>query len=515
MKNLLAAKNLLAVLVVVFLVLAAVASTPQTDARWAATYDLGLEPVTLQASFPETTTSFDVRASIAGNRTVVPGQGTDPLDNVVPASVEYTASVLNLGPGDATDLTMTVAVPLAQNLDLVGVAPPSGVTCDASQAAAPQPGHQDHGLVVCSAPGPLVAGDSYAVVVSLVASQALSVPELVATIVVSSPASAGTDSTASWLLSSDAPSCPAGSYFDASTTSCVDPRAPTGGDGGVPPGPTNPMCTDGVMNYDVPPTEAVQSIARTYLNPLTGALSPTSGAGLVAGRWSQYVTPDAIFQDQDVSYQVTVAAPQPWVNRARTAPFSALQVSVPGGTIPSAAGNVWTGSPMTVTPSLLEHPFNVSISVDRANGLASDAYYMIPAVVVLMIDITDSSGSTRTERGYFVTKPLHQGSVTNYTCTTGVAVGGVTLWSWTASELEAIGWSVSIEILLESSSEPTSAAAAPSEQSGVVLEQGQVGKKSDVSAAEGLVDGPQTQEPPAGPTTGGGPVVAETLPGTS
>ena len=660
-------KRLLAALVAGLVVLAVAASTQQTDARWSASRDLGLAPVTLRIEVPEpqNPASFDVRAAMSGNRTVVPGLGADPADNVVPADVVYTASVLNLGPDDATDLTLAIDVPLVQNLDLVAVTPPTGVVCDTSQASVPQHGGQ-HGLVTCTVPGPVAADDAVAVTVAMRASQALAVAEFTASVTVSSPreaAGAQGNNTASWLLSSPnklidlslhkagpasviagknavytltvknepvgaetsqadpptvvdtlpagvtflpstvtgspsppwcvadgqtvtcqvpqtiasgasvtiplgvqfdaslggttvtntatvhnaptnvdpdpslanntwtattavaedhgAQSCPSGWYFDIFTMSCVDPSAPVGGGdgpgGGLPPSPANPLCTDGSMNYDIPPMELAQSIPQTYLNPSTGALSTTSGTGLVAGRWSQYVTPGAIFLDDDVSYQVKVAAPQLWVDRARTAPFSALQVSVPGGSIPSATGNVWTGAPMTVTPALLDHPFNVSVSVDRSTGQASNATIMLPAVVLLMIDITDASGSTRTVQGYFVTKPLHQGSTVAITCTSNL-VGGVSLWGWTQAQLEAIGFARGAQAT------EAAAAAVLALSDGLALE-GQpllaeqdqvppdetVGKKDepDAGETEGLVDSdPQVQEPP-------GPEVLEASPPAS
>ena len=183
-------------------VVSATMFTGGTDARWAQAATLDIGNVDLTVEIPEDETSFDLRAAMSANRTVVPGRGHTP--DTFPAVVEYTATVTNRGPQDATDITMTVLVPIVAGLDVVNVEADAGLVCDASQVASAQVDAPDHGLVLCTAAGPLAADSSYAVVITMVAHAPVPTSEFVATTTVSSPKETGpeTNNTASWLISS-------------------------------------------------------------------------------------------------------------------------------------------------------------------------------------------------------------------------------------------------------------------------------------------------------------------------
>ncbi|MCL2467297.1 MAG: DUF11 domain-containing protein [Micrococcales bacterium] len=184
------------------LVVGAALFTGTVGAKWseAAPLDMGIIDVTVM--IPEDPASFDLRAALSANRTVVPGLGTVP--DVFPVSVEYAASATNLGPDDATNVTVAMDVPIVAGLDVTGVKPDPALVCDTSQMSSPQVGDPNHGLLVCTADGPLAPDASYDVVVTMTAAAPVSPPQIMATATVSSPGETGpTDNnTASWLLSS-------------------------------------------------------------------------------------------------------------------------------------------------------------------------------------------------------------------------------------------------------------------------------------------------------------------------
>ncbi|MCL2424123.1 MAG: hypothetical protein FWD11_09590, partial [Micrococcales bacterium] len=140
------------------LVIGATLCTGTVGALWADAAPLDLGSIDLTAMVPDDMSSFDVRAMLSATRTLVPGRGTVP--DVFPVLFEYRAGVVNLGPDEAKDITVAVSLPIVAGLDVVGVAPDPALECDGSQTAVPQVDTPDHGLLLCTATGPLAAGSS-------------------------------------------------------------------------------------------------------------------------------------------------------------------------------------------------------------------------------------------------------------------------------------------------------------------------------------------------------------------
>ena len=104
------------------------------------------------------TTEFDVMVSKTANRSSLPGAIGDRVD--------YTITVSNNGPSAAWGVTVTDLIPLV--LDVSTVTPPSGASCDSSQAAIPQPTpNEAFGLIVCTIPGPIAPGSHNAQIITI------------------------------------------------------------------------------------------------------------------------------------------------------------------------------------------------------------------------------------------------------------------------------------------------------------------------------------------------------------
>ncbi|MCL2422623.1 MAG: hypothetical protein FWD11_01820, partial [Micrococcales bacterium] len=256
------------------------------------------------------------------------------------------------------------------------------------------------------------------------------------------PTMANNTSSATTWVAAGAQSCPPGWYYDIFAGACIDPNA-GGDDGPTPTNPTDTLCSLDGLNYDIPNNNN----PGQWLSQQIATSTVVTQTGSYTGYFSQYITPQALFLPGDVSYQVTVAAPAAWATRARTSPFSNLQVVEPGGVIPSASGNVWVGGSHAVTQYDLENPFAVYIAVTRGSGGGNtQATMMVPAVVLLRVQITDDHGETRSLTGFFVTTPITQGSVLpSYGCSNGQPTGqqaadGAYIWNWTQSQLDDLGW---------------------------------------------------------------------------
>ncbi|MCL2849787.1 MAG: DUF11 domain-containing protein [Micrococcales bacterium] len=177
-----------------------------TSALWTEDVPLALGGGELTLEYPQDVASFELKTTMSATRTTVPGLGDD--EDEYPAPMTYTVRVDNLGPDEATNMTVTINVPLVEHLSFVATRSPDiASTCDTTNVAVEQgqvtTDNQEvthaYGQIVCTVPGPLAAGNGYELHVDMSASQLLAKSELLATTTVDA---AGSQQTASWLMSS-------------------------------------------------------------------------------------------------------------------------------------------------------------------------------------------------------------------------------------------------------------------------------------------------------------------------
>jgi hypothetical protein len=143
-----------------------------------------------------------------------------------------------------------------------------------------------------------------------------------------------------------------------------------------------------------------------------------------------------------MSYTVTVAMPPAWNSLVVNNPTiwtgvsleTDLGITMSQSASPAGSPRVWTGSgTVAALPDGTDAVPKVYLNVIRSTGGGSMTLDMNPALMLIMLNITDANGNTRRIQGSVVTLPLRQGSIAAVTCSTP-------LWNWTAAQLVAVGW---------------------------------------------------------------------------